>query len=135
MPTARCSLAGILANPRVWWTPTATARAKAKALARIARDRELLRGVVKVGNVLCHANPRIQIADFSPIRLGTVEVKLFLGGKWAPAVDVCKFAPRSSEIAVWRPATPGTAAPALGWPMIADQRCPNPIADDHSSIS
>jgi hypothetical protein len=78
--------------------------------------------VAKVGHVIFHADRRIQIADFSPIRLETVEVELLLGGKRVPAVDVCAFASLFSEIAVGRAATPSATAPALVSPMIADRR-------------
>jgi hypothetical protein len=65
------SLAEVLSDAPAWWTPTA----KAKAIVGIviglwvAHGLGLLHGGLKASTVLCDAEPRIQIADFSPIRL------------------------------------------------------------------
>jgi hypothetical protein len=59
------SLADVLLNPPMWWTPTA----KAKAVAVIglanwfAHGRGQLHGAVKARNVLFDADRRTQIAD------------------------------------------------------------------------
>jgi hypothetical protein len=55
----------------------------------LAHGLALLDGAVKANNIFCDANGRIQIADFSPIRLETGEVEPFLGEEWAPTVDLC----------------------------------------------
>jgi serine/threonine protein kinase len=65
------SLAEVLCDAPDWWTPTA----KAKAIAgialglRFAHGLGLLHGGLEPSNVLFDADRRIQIADFSPIRL------------------------------------------------------------------
>jgi serine/threonine protein kinase len=65
------SLADIVANSPAWWTPTAKAKAVVWiALAlRFAHALGLLHGAVKADNVLFDADRRIQIADFSAMRL------------------------------------------------------------------
>jgi hypothetical protein len=74
--TARLHAAGgsradVLSNPPPWWTPTAKAKAVVGiALAlRFAHGLGLLHAAAKAGTVLFDADRRIQIADFSPIRL------------------------------------------------------------------
>jgi serine/threonine protein kinase len=96
------SLADIVLNPPAWWTPTAKAKAVVGiALAlRFAHGLGLLHGAVKAGNVLFDADRRIQMADFSSIRLETGEVEPFSGEKWTPTADVCAFASLLSEIAI-----------------------------------
>jgi serine/threonine protein kinase len=108
------SLAEVLFGVPAWWTPTA----KAKAIAgiaislRFAHSLGLLHGGVKASNVLFDADRRIQIADFSPIRLETGDAEPSSGEGWSPAADVCAFASRLLEIAVGRSgAQPGTAPP------------------------
>jgi serine/threonine protein kinase len=62
-------------------TPTAKAKAVGRiALAlRFAPGLGLLHGALKPGNVLFGADRRIQIADFTPIRLERGEVESFSG--------------------------------------------------------
>jgi serine/threonine protein kinase len=55
-----------------------------------SHGRGLLHGPLKASNVLFDADPRIQIADFSPIHLEG----------WAPAADVSAFPSRLFEIAL-----------------------------------
>jgi serine/threonine protein kinase len=75
------SLAEVLSDAPAWWTPTA----KATAIAGIALDLRfahslrLLHGGLKASNVLFDAEWRIQIADFSPIRLKTGDAEPFAG--------------------------------------------------------
>jgi serine/threonine protein kinase len=96
------SLAGVLLNPPDWWTPTA----KAKAILGIAlglrfvHGHGFLHGAVKATNILFDANHRIQIADFSLIRLENGSVEPFSGEGWSPAVDVSAFASLLSEIVI-----------------------------------
>jgi serine/threonine protein kinase len=106
------SLADVLANPAAWWTPTAKAKAVVGiALAlRFAHGLGLLHGAVKAANVLFDADRRIQIADFSAMRLESGEVEPFWDEKWSPAADVCEFAFLLSEIAVGRPPVPPIGA-------------------------
>jgi serine/threonine protein kinase len=103
------SLADVLLNEPVWWTPTA----KAKAIVgialglRYAHGHGLLHGSVKASNILFDGNHRIQIADFSPIRLYNGSVAPFSGAEgaeWSPAIDISGFASLLSAIAVDRTA-------------------------------
>jgi serine/threonine protein kinase len=96
------SLADILVNPPAWWTPTAKAKAVVGiALAlRFAHGLGLLHGAVKAGNFLFDADRRIQIADFSAIRLESGDVEPFSGEKWTPAADVSAFVSLLVEIAI-----------------------------------
>jgi hypothetical protein len=66
-----------------------------------------------VSGVLFDADRRIQIADFSPIRLETGEVEPFAGEGWSPAADFCAFASLLFEIAVGRPGAQPRAAPPI----------------------
>jgi hypothetical protein len=125
------SLAEVLSDAPPWWTPTA----KAKAIAGIvlglqfAHSLGLLHGRLKASNVLFDADRRIQIADFSPIRLQTGEVEPFSGEGWSPAADVCAFTSLLSEIVVGRPgAQPGAVPPipACVSAIIEDGRSPSP---------
>jgi hypothetical protein len=122
------SLADVLANPPPWWTPTAKAEAVVGiALAlRFAHGLGLLHGAVKADNVLFDADRRIQIGDFSPIRLETGAVEPFSGEKWAPAADVCAFASLLSEIAIGPPGAPPVPArvPEFVSRMMEDGRSP-----------
>jgi serine/threonine protein kinase len=130
------SLADVLANPPAWWTPTAKAKAVVGiALAlRFAHGLGLLHGAVKAANVFFDADRRIQIADFSPLRLESGEVEPFSGEKWAPTADVCAFSFLLFEIAVGRRPVPpvGGAAefavlarvPAFVSRMIEDGQLP-----------
>jgi serine/threonine protein kinase len=117
------SLANVLSNPPEWWTPTAKAKAVVGiALAlRFGHGFGLLHGVVKAGNVFFDADRRIQIVDFSPIRLETGKVEPFVGEKWSPAGDVCAFVSLLAEIAV-QPAP--AAFPEFVSAMIEDGRVP-----------
>jgi serine/threonine protein kinase len=96
------SLTDILLNPPAWWTPTAKAKAVAEiALAlRFAHGLGLLHGALNAGNVLFDAPRRIEIAEFSTIRLESDEVEPFSREKWTPASDVSAFASRFVEIAI-----------------------------------
>jgi serine/threonine protein kinase len=108
------SLAEVLSDAPAWWTPTAKANAIAGiALGlRFAHGLGLLHGGLKASNVLFDAERRIQIADFSPIRLETGDTEPSLGEGWSVAADVCAFASLLFEIAVGRPgAQPGAAPP------------------------
>jgi serine/threonine protein kinase len=130
------SLADIFLNPPAWWTPTAKAKAVVGiALAlRFAHGVGLLHGAVEADNVLFDADRRIQLADFSAIRLERGEVEPFSGEKWSPAADVSAFASILSEIAVDRTAVPPIGAagarptparvPAFVSQMIAEGRSP-----------
>jgi serine/threonine protein kinase len=75
------SLAEVLSDGPAWWTPTA----KAKAIAgislglRFAHGLGLLLGGLKASNVLFDADRRIEIADFSLIRLETGDAEPFSG--------------------------------------------------------
>jgi serine/threonine protein kinase len=101
------SLAGVLLNPPNWWTPTA----KAKVIVgialglRFAHGHGFLHGAVKASNILFDANHRIQIADFSSIRLANGSVEPFSGEEWSPTVDVAGFASILSEIIIGNPAS------------------------------
>jgi serine/threonine protein kinase len=96
------SLAGVLLNPPDWWTPTV----KAKAIVgialglRFAHGHGFLHGAVKGSNILFDANHRIQIADFSTIRLENGSVEPFSGEGWSPAVDISGFVSLLSEIVI-----------------------------------
>jgi hypothetical protein len=74
--------------------------------------------LVKASNVIFDADRRIQIADFSPIRLETGELEPFSGEEWAPTEVVSVFASLLFEIAVGGTATPPTGA-AGGPPFLA----------------
>jgi serine/threonine protein kinase len=99
------SLADVLSNPPAWWTPTVKAKAVVGiALGlRFAHGLGLLHGAVKASNILCDADRRIQIADFSQILLETGAVEPFSGEEWAPTANVCAFASLLFEIAVGAP--------------------------------
>jgi serine/threonine protein kinase len=127
------SLAEALSDAPPWWTPTA----KAKAIAgialglRFAHSLGLLHGGLKASNVLFDAERRIQIADFSPIRLQTGATEPFAGEGWGPAADVCAFASFLSDIAVGCPgAQPGPAPPipAFVSAIIEGAQSPSPTA-------
>jgi serine/threonine protein kinase len=74
-------LATVLSNSPAWWTPTVKAKAVVGiALGlRFAHGLGLLHEVVKASNILFDADRRIQIADFSSIRLETGIVEPFSG--------------------------------------------------------
>jgi hypothetical protein len=84
---------------------------KAKATVGIALglwfapSLRLLHAAVKAGNFLFDADWRIQIAEFSSIRLETGEMEPFWGEVGSAAADVSVFASLLFEIAVGRPAT------------------------------
>jgi serine/threonine protein kinase len=130
------SLADVLSNRPAWRTPTVKAKAVVgMALGlRFAHSLGLLHGVVKASNILFDADRRIQIADFSPIRLETGEVEPFSGEEWAPTADVSAFASILFEIAVGAPAAPPIGAvggppfpasvPAFVSRMVKDGRSP-----------
>jgi serine/threonine protein kinase len=88
------SLADSLPRPPGSWTPTA----KTKAVVGIALGLRFAYGLglphwaVKASNIFFDADWRIQIRDFSPIRLETGEMEPFSGEKSAPTVDVSAFA-------------------------------------------
>jgi serine/threonine protein kinase len=101
---------------------------------RFAHGLGLLHGTVKANNILFDARRRIQIADFSPIRLETSEVEPFAGEGWGPTTHVSAFASLLFEIAVGSSATPHigrtessplpTAVPAFVSRIIEDGRSP-----------
>jgi serine/threonine protein kinase len=76
-----CSLADVLLNPPIWWTPTM----KAKAVIGIAlglrfsHGHELLHGSVKASNIFFNVNHTIQLVDSSPIRLELGSIEPFSG--------------------------------------------------------
>jgi hypothetical protein len=72
---------------------------------RFAHGLGLLHRAVKASNILFDADRRIEIADFSPIRLETGEMEPFSGDEWAPTADVSAFTSLFFEIAVGHPAT------------------------------
>jgi serine/threonine protein kinase len=96
------SLADVLSKGRSWWTPTA----KAKAIAGIALGLRfshglgLLHGSVKASNILFDSDQRIQLADFSQMRLSTGEVEPFSSEGWSPKADVLAFVSLLSEITI-----------------------------------
>jgi serine/threonine protein kinase len=114
------SLADVLSNPPAWWTPAMKAKAVVGiALGlRFAHGLGLLHGAVQASNILFDGDRRIQIADFSPIRLETGEVESFSGEGWAPTADVSAFASLLFEIAVSSTTTPPISA-ARGPPFPA----------------
>jgi serine/threonine protein kinase len=79
---------------------------KAKAVAGIALGLRfshglgLLHGGLKASNVFFDADRRIQIADFSAIRLERGEVEPFSGDGWALTADVSAFASLLDETLV-----------------------------------
>jgi serine/threonine protein kinase len=101
---------------------------------RFAHGLGLLHGAVKASNILFDTDRRIQIADFSPIRLETGEVEPFSGKGLAPTADVSAFASLLFEIVVGGTATPPigaaggppfpAAVPAFISRMIEDERSP-----------
>jgi serine/threonine protein kinase len=109
------SPAEVLSDAPACWTPTA----KAKTIAgtalglRFTHSLGLLHGGLKASNVLFDADRRIQIADFSPIRLETGDAESFSGEGWSPAADVSAFASLLFEIAVGRPEVQPGAAPRI----------------------
>jgi hypothetical protein len=120
----------VLSDPPACWTPTATAKAISGIFLglRFANSLELLDGGLTASNVLFDANWRIQIADFSPIRLETGDAEPFSGEGWSPA-DVCVFGSLPFEIAVGHPdAQPGDAppSPAFVSEIIEEWQSPSP---------
>jgi serine/threonine protein kinase len=107
-------MADVLSNPPGWWTLTV----KAKAVVGIAHDLGLPHGTVKASNILFDADRRIQIVDFSSIRLEKDEVEPFSGEEWAPRADISGSASLLLEIAVRQPTTPPIGA-AGGLPLPA----------------
>jgi hypothetical protein len=93
--------------------------------------------VVKANDIFFNADQRIQIADFSPIRLETGEVEPFSGKRWAPTADVSAFVSLLCEIARRAPVTPPIGAAdgpplpaavrAFVWRMIEDRRSPESV--------
>jgi tRNA A-37 threonylcarbamoyl transferase component Bud32 len=94
------SLSQVLWTNPEWWTPTAKAKVIAGiALAlRFAHSFGLLHGALKTSNVFFDNDRRIQIVDFSPMRLETAHVNGFSGERWTPSVDVSAFVSILSEI-------------------------------------
>jgi hypothetical protein len=96
------SLADVLLNRLVWWTRTA----KAKTIVgiafgfRSAHGFGLLHGSVKARNIIFDQHHRIQIADFSRIRLENGSVELFSGDNWAPTLDISGFISLLSDIVI-----------------------------------
>jgi serine/threonine protein kinase len=133
------SLADILSNPPGSWTPTIKAKSVVGiALGlRFAHGLGLLHGAVNASNILFDADRRIQIADFSPIRLEKGEVEPFSGEGWAPTADVSAFVSLLCEIVVGSYTAPpigaagspplSAAVPAFVWRMIEDGRSPKSV--------
>jgi hypothetical protein len=98
--TEVCSLMEVLSTEPTWWTPTA----KAKAVVGIALGIRflhgfgLLHGRLNSRNILFDEEHRIQIADFSTIRLESGVIGGFSGEDWTPRVDVSGFAVLLFEI-------------------------------------
>jgi serine/threonine protein kinase len=94
-------------NPLNWRTQTAKAKViLGTALGiRFAHGNGFLHGAVKATNILFDSNHRIQIADFSPIRLENGSVEPFTGEGWSPTVDVSGFVSLLSEIVIGNPAS------------------------------
>jgi serine/threonine protein kinase len=88
---------------------------------RFARGLGLLHPAVKGSNILFDADRRIQIADFSPIRLETGEVEPFSREGWAPTAGVSAFVSLLCEIAGGAPVTRPIGA-ADGPPLPAAER-------------
>jgi serine/threonine protein kinase len=108
----------VLSDSPAWWNSTA----KAKAIAgialglRFAHGFGLLHGDLKASNVLFDADRRIQIADFSPIRLERGDAEPFSGEGWSPTADVCALVSLLLNIAVsGSEAQPGAAPPIPGF--------------------
>jgi hypothetical protein len=122
------SLADVLLNPPAWWTPTAKAKAVVGiALAlQFAHGLGLLHGAVKADNVPLDADRRIQIADFSAIRLESGDVEPFSGEKWTLLADLLGFASLLSEIAIGaaRALPVPTGVPLFVSRMIEEVRLP-----------
>jgi serine/threonine protein kinase len=101
---------------------------------RFAHGLGLLHGAVKASNILFDADRRIQIADFSLIRLETGEVERFSGEERMPTADASAFTSLLFKIAVGGTATPPISAtggppfpaavPAFVPQMIKDGRSP-----------
>jgi hypothetical protein len=136
---AEGSLADVLSNPPAWWTPTAKANAivgMALGLG-LAHALGLLDGAVKANNILFDGDRRIQITDFSPIRIETGEVEPFSGEGWGPEADVSGFVSLLSEIAIGNSTAPPSGAacgpllpaavPAFVWRLIEDGRSPESV--------
>jgi hypothetical protein len=85
------TVADVSSNPPAWWTPTIKAKTVVGiALGlRFAHGLGVLHGAVKASNILFDADQRIQIADFSPIRLETGEVEPFWGETDGGCFRVC----------------------------------------------
>jgi serine/threonine protein kinase len=92
-------LVDVLSNPHAWWTPSWKARAIVEIAfgVRFVHGLELLHDFVKASNILCDADRRIQIADFSPIRPETGAVEPFSG---TVGVNDGRF--RSYIVSFWR---------------------------------
>jgi hypothetical protein len=106
--TGTVSLAEILLELPVWWTPTA----KAKAIVgiclalRFSHGFGLLHGCLSTRTVIfdcdddCDSDSerRIQLADFSAIRVAHANSDPFSGDEWSPNVDVSAFSMLVLEI-------------------------------------
>jgi hypothetical protein len=96
------SLADVISEGPVWWTPTA----KAKAIVgvglalRFAHGLGLLHGHLSSSSVIFDGEHRIQVADFSGIRLVNGSVDAFSGAEWSPSVDVSAFSMLVFEIVI-----------------------------------
>jgi hypothetical protein len=85
---AGVSLVDVLSDAPPLWIPTAKAKAIAGIALALRLAHRLHRGL-KASNTLFDAGRRIQLADFSPIRLETGEVEPVSGEGWSPVADIC----------------------------------------------
>jgi hypothetical protein len=99
------TLADVISAKPGWWTPTAKAKAVVGiALAlRFAHGFVLLHGGVKASAVVFDADGRLQIGDFSGIRLESGDVDPFFGDEWSPMGDISAFSVLVFEIVVGEP--------------------------------
>jgi serine/threonine protein kinase len=101
------SLSEVLLSPPAWWTATAKARTVVgiALVLRFAHGHGLLHGSLKASNVLFDGDGRVQVADFSSIRLEAGDTRPFSGDEWSPSADVRAFTSLLSEIVGYRTAT------------------------------
>jgi hypothetical protein len=90
----------------------------------------------EIDSILFDADRRIRMADFSPIRLKTGEVKPFSGKEWALTADVSAFASLLVEIAIGGTATPPIdTAGGPHFPAVVPAFVSGIIKDEQSSES
>jgi hypothetical protein len=106
------SLAEVLSNAPIWWTPTAKAKAVVGIVLglRFAHSFGLLHNNLKSNNILFDVDHRIQITDF-----GSNEQQFsfgLTGDDWTPKADVRGFASLLFEITVGRSMNDDPAIPS-----------------------